>query len=50
MDVLFIDDRERSLKAMGRAHSFILVHVSAEALKEAIQRVESFCTFVESQF
>jgi hypothetical protein len=45
---LFIDDHERSLKAMGRAHSFTLVHVSAEALKEAIQRVDGFCTFVEN--
>lgn len=45
---LFIDDYQRSLKAIGRAHSFTLVHVSPEALKEAIQRVESFCTFVEN--
>jgi hypothetical protein len=45
---LFISDFERSRRAQERGHSFTEIHVSAGALKEAIQRVESFCTFIEN--
>jgi hypothetical protein len=45
---LFIRNDERTLSVERLMHSYTLIHVSHDALKESIRRVESFCQFVES--